>query len=62
MKITIDLRMKRLFTVAKIRGNLDATLIAEPATRKLVKKRLVQSLRRSKLSGTVFFDEEQVTL
>jgi hypothetical protein len=62
MKITIDLKVKRLFTVAKIRGDLDATLIAEPATKEFVKKKLVKSLKRSKLSGTVFFDEEQITL
>ena len=62
MKITIDLKMKRLFTVAKIRGDLDASLIAESATREFVKKMVVKSLRRSRLSGTVFFDEEQITL
>lgn len=62
MKISIDLKMKRLFTVAEIKGNLDATLVAESATREIVKKMLVRSFKRSKLSGTVFFDEEQVIL
>ena len=60
MKITVDLKMKRLVTVAEIKGSLDATLIAETATKALVKKMLVRSFRRSNLSGTVYFDEEQV--
>lgn len=62
MKITIDLKMKRLFTVAEIKGNLDATLVAESATKGLVKKMLLRSFKQSKLSGTVYFDEEQVIL
>ena len=62
MKITVDLRMKRLLTVAEIKGSLDATLIAEAATRELVKKMLVKSFKQSKLSGTVYFDEEHVEL
>lgn len=62
MKITVDLRMKRLLTVAEIKGSLDATLIAESATRELVKKMLVRSFKRSNLRGTVFFDEERVEL
>ncbi len=62
MKITVDLRMKRLITVAEIKGNLDATVIAESATRGLVKKMLVRSFKKSNLSGTVYFDDEQVEL
>jgi len=62
MKITVDLRMKRLLTVAEIKGSLDANLIAELATRALVKKMLVKSFKQSNLSGTVFFDEEQVEI
>ncbi len=62
MKITVDLKMKRLLTVAEIKGDLDATLIAESATRAFVKKMLVNSFKKSKLSGTVLFDDEQVTL
>ena len=62
MKITVDLKMKRLFTVAEIKGNLDANLIAESATRALVKKMLLKSFKQSKLSGTVIFDDEQVTI
>lgn len=62
MKITVDLKLKRLVTVAEIKGNLDATLIAESATRELVKKMLVRSFKRSNLSGTVFFDEEQIEI
>ncbi len=62
MKITVDLRMKRLVTVAEITGSLDATLIAESATSALVKKMFVKSFKRSGLSGTVFFDDERVEL
>lgn len=62
MKIFVDLRMKRLVTVAEIRGSLDATVIAESATRALVKKMLVKSFKRSGLSGTVSFDDERVEL
>jgi len=62
MKIFVDLRMKRLVTVAEIRGSLDATVIAESATRTLVKKMLVKSFKRSGLSGTVSFDDERVEL
>ena len=62
MKITLDLRMKRLITVAEIKGNLDATLMAETATRGLVKKMLVKTFKQSNLTGTVFFDDEQVEL
>ena len=47
MKITVDLRMKRLVTVAEIKGSLDANLIAEPAMRALVKKMLVKSFKQS---------------
>ena len=62
MKITVDLRMKRLVTVAEIKGSLDATVIAEPATGIFVKKMFVESFRRSGLSGTVYFDDERVEL
>lgn len=62
MKITVDLRMKRLVTIAEISGSLDAKVIAEPATRALVKKMFVQSFKRSGLSGTVYFDDELVEL
>lgn len=62
MKITVDLRLKRLVTVAKIKGSLDATVIAETATRELVKKMFIRSFKRSNLTGTVFFDEEQVDI
>ncbi len=62
MKITVDLKMKRLVTVAEITGNLDARVIAEPATRTFVKKLFVDAFRESGLSGTVFFDDEPVEL
>ncbi len=62
MKITVDLKMKRLITVAEITGSLDASVIAEPATRALVKKIFVDSFKRSGLSGTVLFDDERVEL
>lgn len=62
MKVTVDLKMVRIFTLAEIKGNLDATLIAESATRDVVKKMLLKSFKRSKLRGTVFFDEERVEL
>ena len=62
MKITVDLRMKRFLTVAEIKGSLDANIIAESATKMLVKKMIVKSFRQSKLSGTVFFDGEPVEL
>ena len=62
MKITIDLRLKRLITVAEIKGDLDATLVAESATRGLVKKMLVKSFKQSNLRGSVFFDGEQIEL
>lgn len=62
MKITVDLKMKRLVTVAEIKGSLDATLIAEPATSGLLKRRFLKSFRQSGLSGTVFFDDERVEL
>ncbi len=62
MKITVDLRMKRLLTVAEIKGSLDANVIAETATRALVKKVFVNSFKRSGLSGTVFFDDERVEI
>ncbi len=54
--------MKRLVTVAEIKGSLDASVIAEPATRSLVKKMFVNSFKRSGLSGTVLFDDERVEL
>ena len=60
MKITVDLRMKRFLTVAKIRGSLDATVIAESATRSFAIKLFVRLLERSGLTGTVFFDDERV--
>ena len=62
MKITVDLKMKRLVTVSEIKGSLDATLIAESTTRALVKRNFVKSFKRSGLSGTVFFDAERVEL
>ncbi len=62
MKITVDLKMKRLLTLAEIKGSLDATLIAETATRAVVKKMFVNSFKQSGLSGTVLFDDERVEL
>lgn len=62
MKITVDLRMKQLLTVAEIKGSLDAKVIAESATRALVKKMFVRSFKRSGLSGTIYFDDERVEL
>lgn len=62
MKITIDLKLKRLVTIAKIKGSLDATVIAESATRELVKEMFIKSFKRSNLTGTVFFDDEQVDI
>ncbi len=62
MKITVDLKMKRIITVAEVKGSLDANVIAETATRALVKKLFVNSFRQSGLSGTVFFDDERVEL
>ena len=62
MKVTVELKLKRIFTLAEIKGSLDATLVAESATRELVKRRLLISFRRTGLSGTVVFDEEEVRL
>ena len=62
MKITVDLKMKRLITVAEITRSLDANLIAESATRALVQKMFVKSFKRSGLSGTVLFDDERVEI
>ena len=62
MKITVDFKMKRLVTNAEIKRNLDAALIAESATREIVKMMLLKSFKRSNLRGTVYFHDERVGL
>ncbi len=62
MKVTVDLKLKRFLTLARIKGNLDVSAIAEPATRGHVKNKIVNSFKQSGLSGTINFDGEEVEL
>lgn len=62
MKVTVDLKLKKFLTLARIKGDLDVSAIAEPATKGVVRNKIVDSFKQSGLTGTINFDGEEVEL
>lgn len=62
VKLELDLSLRRGVTLAQISGSVEARIIAEFATRGVVRSKLIEAPKQSGLKGTVLIDGERVPI